>query len=35
MSGKWLGVFVVAAALVAGCGQGNIGFDVDLYSFLT
>ena len=35
MVGKWLGVSVVAAVLVAGCGQGNIGFDIDLYSFLT
>jgi hypothetical protein len=35
MVGKWLGVSVVAAVLVAGCGQGTAGFDVDLYSFLT
>jgi hypothetical protein len=35
MVGKWLGVSFVAAVLVAGCGQGTAGFDVDLYSFLT
>ncbi len=35
MIGKWIGVSLVATAMLAGCGQGTVGFDVDLYSWLT
>lgn len=34
MVGKWVRLSLVAAALAAGCGQGTLGFDVDVYSWL-
>jgi hypothetical protein len=34
MYAKWLGMTLVAASLLTGCGTGNATFDVDVYSWL-
>jgi len=34
MKAKWLGLALVSAAVVTGCGEGRAIFNVDLYSFL-
>jgi len=35
MNGKWFAVAIVMAGASAGCGQGRLIFNVDVYSFLT